>query len=330
MIITRCPLRVSLVGGGTDLQEFVKKNGEGAVVSFPCNLYTYITLAADKNGYNAVNKKYIINYTNREIATSIKEIKNDVAREALDHYDMPPLSVGFYTDVFSIGSGLASSSSYLVALIKSIQRFKNELCTDQTTAEKALELERKFNPLTGAQDPYGCALGNLKKLQFFPNGRVISSVYENNSLFKYYDCYLIYTGVTRSSTDILSTLDLNRVEESLPLVDELTNAIHRENHERCFEIISEGWKIKKETSKSILGDQGLLDMDQVLSTSPDVKTHKLCGAGAGGYFLAFVEADSPCYDLDEKIKDFKNRSFKIKPDIQGVQSANIGGAAVFM
>jgi len=187
-----------------------------------------------------------------------------------------------------------------------------------------------FNPLTGAQDVYGCAVANFKHMEFYPNGRVIARPYSNTELFEHYDCYLIYTGVTRSSTDILSTLDLDRVGESLPLVKELDNAINRENHERIFEIIKEGWEIKKQTSKLILGNQDLLDMDRVLTASPEVKAHKLCGAGSGGYFLAFVEADSPCYDLAEKIKDFENRSFKIKPEAQGVQSANIGASALFM
>ena len=84
------------------------------------------------------------------------------------------------------------------------------------------------------------------------------------------------------------------------------------------------------TSKSILNNQDLLDLEEVLSTSPEVKAHKLCGAGGGGYFLAFVDAGSPCDNLNTKIKNFNNRSFKIAPDKQGVQSANIGGAALFM
>ena len=329
MIITRCPLRISLVGGGTDLEEFIKENGHGAVVSFAPELYTYITLFSDKNGYNSVKKNYIVNYTNREIVGSIDEIKNDVAREALKEYDMPPVSISFNTDVFSAGSGLASSSSYLIGLIKSVQRYQNIMCTDQSIAQQALEIERKFNPLTGSQDTFGCALGGLKKMEFYPNGRVVSKKYED-TLFDNYDCYLIYTGVTRRSTGILSTLNLEKTKESLPLVKELGNALNRENYNRLFEIIKEGWAIKKETSQSILNNRDLLDLDETLSNAPEVEAHKLCGAGGGGYFLVFVESQRPCHDLITKIEGFENRSFKIRPSSQGVQTANVGGSAVFM
>ena len=177
MIITRCPLRVSLVGGGTDLEEFIQKNGRGAVISFACNLYTYISLISDKNGFNAVDKNYIINYTKREVAESVDKIKNDVARVALEHYEMPPSSISFNTDVFSMGSGLASSSSYLVSLIKSIHRFKNKMTTDYTVAEEAIKLERKFNPLTGLQDAYGCALGGFKNMEFYRRSHKTSCQY---------------------------------------------------------------------------------------------------------------------------------------------------------
>jgi D-glycero-alpha-D-manno-heptose-7-phosphate kinase len=203
------------------------------------------------------------------------------------------------------------------------------MCTDQSVAQQALELERNFNPLTGSQDPFGCALGGLKKMEFHSNGRVISKKYED-TLFDNYDCYLIYTGVTRSSTDILSTLNLEKAKESLPLVKEMGNALARENYHRFFEIIREGWTIKKQTSKSILNNKDLLDLDEVLRNSPEVEAYKLCGAGGGGYFLVFVETQRPCHNMIDKIQDFENRSFKVQPSSQGVQTANIGGSAVFM
>ena len=57
MIISHCPLRVSLFGGSTDNPYFVEKYGYGSVISFSCNLKTYITLHEDKIGYNHNQKK---------------------------------------------------------------------------------------------------------------------------------------------------------------------------------------------------------------------------------------------------------------------------------
>ena len=43
MYVTHCPLRVSLFGGSTDNPYFVKKYGYGSVISFTCDLKTYVT-----------------------------------------------------------------------------------------------------------------------------------------------------------------------------------------------------------------------------------------------------------------------------------------------
>jgi len=326
MIIAKCPLRVSLAGGSTDLEEFVDTYGKGAVISFPCNLYTYITLFSDKNGFNSVNKNYIINYTTREEVASVDDIKNDLAREALKYFDVPPVSISFNTDVFSMGSGLASSSSYLVALVKAISSFNNNQGIAIRVCSEALEIERKFNPLTGYQDPFGCGMAFFKKMEFKKGGKILTKNYKS-LLFDNYDCYLIYTGVNRSSTDVLKTLDLKKANESLPLVHELDNSITREDYETIFKIMKECWAIKKQTSSKILDNPQLQDLDETLERDDRVKTHKLCGAGAGGYFLAFTEKE---VDISDIIKNFNKISFKVKPDNSGVQVANVGKAASFM
>jgi len=326
MIVSKCPLRVSLVGGSTDLEEFIETNGHGSVISFPCNLYTYITLFLDKNGYNATDKSYILNYTTREVANSLDEIKNNVAREALKYFEIPPVSISFHTDVFSVGSGLASSSSYLVSLVRAIHAFQGRPCGHTQACTEALEIERKFNPLTGYQDPYGCGLGGFKRMDFKSGGKITTKTYRGE-FFNNHDCYLIYTGISRSSTKILKTLDLNRAREALPLVDVLDNALRRENYKTAFKVIKEAWLIKKQTSPHIMANTDLQDLDEVLARDKRIKAHKLCGAGGGGYFLVFVEKDE---DLSSLIKNFNDISFKIKPDNVGVQVANIGKAAVFM
>jgi len=326
MIVSRCPLRVSLAGGSTDLEEFIETNGRGAVISFPCNLYTYISLFADKNGYNFVNKNYIINYTNRESTKSIDEIKNDVARETLRYFEVPPVSISFHTDVFSMGSGLASSSSYLVSLVKAIRSLRGESQMTVALCAEALEIERRFNPLTGRQDPFGCGIGKFKKMEFKPGEKIITETYEND-LFDEYDCYLIYTGISRSSTAVLKTINLNKASEVLPLVDGLHNLLHRKSYEPAFKIINEAWEIKKQTSSHIMAHADLKNLDEVLHRDERVKAHKLCGAGGGGYFLAFTEKGA---DLSNIIKKFDKISLKIKPDNTGVQAANVGKAAVFM
>ena len=130
MYIASCPLRVSLFGGSTDNPYFVEKYGRGSVISFTSSLKTYVTISQDKFGFNRDKHKYIINYSRREEVSSIKDIQNEVVRTVLNHFDMPPVQVTLTSDAYSQGSGLASSSSYTISLIKACCLFSNLSITD--------------------------------------------------------------------------------------------------------------------------------------------------------------------------------------------------------
>ena len=93
MIISSCPLRISLFGGSTDNPYFVEKYGRGSVISFTSNLKTYITLHEDKLGYNVQGKKYIINYSKREETEFIGDIQNELVRIVLNYFGCFPVTI---------------------------------------------------------------------------------------------------------------------------------------------------------------------------------------------------------------------------------------------
>ena len=279
MIISKCPLRVSLVGGSTDLQEFIDKFGKGSVISFPVNLYTYITL--NKNIYS---NAYKINYSTTEETLNPNKIKNDIAREVIKHFNLPPIIMSFNSDIPSSGSGLASSSSYLIACISAACKFINKDLPQSEICKLALKLERKFNPLTGYQDPYGCGIGGLKKYNFYKNQ--ITQELLSSSVIDDYNLYLIPTKIKRSSTKILSTLDLDKSHSLLDLVIKLKNNIN--NEEGFFRAFNKGWENKKSSSSSISTPE-LLEVESKIKNKYDIKGIKLCGAGGGGYFLVFTK-----------------------------------------
>ena len=145
MYIASCPLRVSLFGGSTDNPYFVEKYGRGSVISFTSNLKTYVAISQDTIGYNNQGK-YIINYSRREEVSSINEIENEVVRTVLEYYNMPPVQVTLTSDAYSQGSGLASSSSYTISLIKACCLFLDKSITDNDACKLAYHLERTYNP----------------------------------------------------------------------------------------------------------------------------------------------------------------------------------------
>jgi len=293
MYIASCPLRVSLFGGSTDNPFFVEKYGKGSVISFTCNLKTYITLHEDKLGYNMQGRKYIVNYSKREETNFIGDIKNELVRIVLNHFGCFPLTVSMTSDAYSQGSGLASSSSYIIALIKCISMFNELHLTDVEICELALELEQEMNPYCGYQDPYGCGIGGFKRIDF-ERGGIIKYDFLSTELFKNYDAHLVFTGVTRNSKNVLQDVTAN-IDKSLPLlqtVDEAYHALRQKEFPLFLNLLNQSWEQKKATSSMITENEQIQKIDQVLSESDEVLAHKLCGAGNGGFFLVFSNPDT--------------------------------------
>jgi len=293
MFVASCPLRVSLFGGSTDNPYFVEKYGYGSVISFACNLKTYITLHKDKIGYNMQGNKYIVNYSKREETEFIKDIQNELVRIVLDYFKVPPINVSMTSDSYSQGSGLASSSSYIISLIKSISIFNDLQMTNIEICELAYQLELEMNPYCGYQDPYGCGIGGFKRMEFNKGG-IVKYDFLPTKFFKLYDAYLVFTGVTRNSKNILKDVTDN-IDKSKPLlatVDKAYDALLQKDYCKFLNYLNKSWIQKKKTSSTITESSTIKEIDEQLNENETVLAHKLCGAGNGGFFLVFSEKDS--------------------------------------
>ncbi|HIL26056.1 MAG TPA: hypothetical protein EYG21_01480 [Nitrospinaceae bacterium] len=291
MIISKCPLRVSLCGGSTDSPSFIKKFGRGQVISFTPSLYTYSTLHKDVNGFNNFKKKYLISYSQAESCSSIAKIQNDVVRIVLEHFETDPLKVSLHADVFSFGSGLASSSSYILNLVSGLNILHNLNLPLAEICRIAFKLEKKLNPYNGYQDTYGCAFGGLKLMKFNRNGYVSHELLPN-TLFDRFDFYLIYTNIQRRSQTILQSIDIDKSQPLLHDVDVMYQCIKENNFLKFFRTLGLSWKTKKQTSPEIINCKELRSLDQRLEVDESILAHKLCGAGGGGYFLAVTNKNT--------------------------------------
>lgn len=292
MYIASCPLRVSLFGGSTDNPYFVEKYGRGSVISFTPNLKTYVAISQDTVGYNNQGK-YIINYSRREEVSSINEIENEVVRTVLEYYNMPPVQVTLTSDAYSQGSGLASSSSYTISLIKACCLFLDKSITDNDACKLAYHLERTYNPYCGYQDPFGCGVGGFKRINFMGDNSVTYEFLPTD-LFECYDTHLVFSGVTRNSKGILKKVskNLDKVKPLLKTCDKAYDTLMKENLDKFLFLLGKSWHQKKETSPSIAECDTIIEIDHVLEKNDTVCAHKLCGAGNGGFFLVFSEKDT--------------------------------------
>jgi D-glycero-alpha-D-manno-heptose-7-phosphate kinase len=167
VIISRTPLRISFVGGGSDLPAFYHY-ASGAVVASAVNKYIYIT----------VNKKFDhkvrASYSVTEIVDCVDELKHELIREALKLVDLDGgIEITSISDIPSQGTGLGSSSTYTVGLLNALHAYKGHHAEPERLAREACEIEitRCGKPI-GKQDQYIAAYGSTQYIQFNPDESV--------------------------------------------------------------------------------------------------------------------------------------------------------------
>jgi len=168
MIITRTPLRISLVGGGTDMPAFYKRT-PGAVVSFAIDKYIYVAFN-DK-----FDKKLRVSYSRTENVEHPMELKHDIIRESLLLHNVYSGEVVTMADIPGEGSGLGSSSTLAVGLNRALSQYTQTNINSHPCvyAEHAYSVEREMClRAVGKQDHYAAAYGGLNYYQFNPDESV--------------------------------------------------------------------------------------------------------------------------------------------------------------
>lgn len=293
MILARAPYRISLGGGGTDLPSYYSQYG-GFILSAAVNKYLYIYINRP-----AADDLIRLKYSRYEQVSTPDEIQHDLVRPALKELGLGgSLEIASMADI-PAGTGLGSSGTYLVALLTGLYELKRERIPTQALAEQACDIEMNLagHP-AGKHDHYLAAFGGITCLDIATDGRVkvtpldisITAVedFRNNVL-------LFYTGLTRSSSDILKAQkqDTERgdpeVIDSLHRTKELgykiKEALERGDLERFGLLLDEHWQNKKRRSGSI--SSGNIDRWYDLAKENGGLGGKVMGAGGGGFFMFF-------------------------------------------
>ena len=167
--IGKCPYRVSLLGGGSDLDWYLERKMRGFSLGYSLNKYSYAVV----NQLDENSKQGILNYSIRENYKQLDDICNPLIREALRSYGGRNF---FEISTFGFalgGSGLGGSSSFLIALLAALQKSNNCKINNFDLALEAAKLEI-FNikkPI-GYQDHFLSALGDINCLAFSKGSNV--------------------------------------------------------------------------------------------------------------------------------------------------------------
>ncbi|MCL4333078.1 MAG: kinase [Candidatus Thermoplasmatota archaeon] len=292
MVMTKAPLRITFVGGGTDLPFYYENRDYGAVVSAAINKYIYVTVN------RKFDRKIRVSYSKTEIVDHIDEIQHPTVRESLRLLNLTEgIEIVSISDIPSNGTGLGSSSTFLVSLLHALHSYRGELVDSETLAKEAVLIEREvLKEPGGKQDQYAAAFGNLNLMKFFGNGTVsLTPVTSHvNNIRKVEDSLLLlYTGKGRSSSGIHEDQVVNSKAkmDAYDAMKELTGptfkAISEGDVETLGRLVHENWSLKRNLSKKISDEW----IDQMYQKAMELGAYggKIVGAGGGGFMLLVAE-----------------------------------------
>jgi D-glycero-alpha-D-manno-heptose-7-phosphate kinase len=298
VIVTRTPFRVTLGGGGTDLPAFYRKHG--AYV---------LAMGIDKYMYVALNVPYAdrlvrLHYTQSETVERVDQLKHELAREALKHHGIKDaIEIASLADL-PAGTGLGSSSCYLVGLLNAVRAYLLQPGSFAEMAQDActIELDVLKKPI-GKQDQYLAAFGGLTELTIATDGTVDVhriSLPSHAIAELVSKTHMYYTNTQHVTTDILAEESAalqtgdRRTEDALVQIRdigrEIGKAIKGSDFDQFGRLLHEHWTQKKRLSDRIV-PPGIEELYTHAREAFGVLGGKIVGAGGGGFLQLYCPDD---------------------------------------
>jgi len=315
MIISRTPLRVSFVGGGSDLPTFYSQHG-GAVLSMAICKYVYLSMHD-----NFHRKGSILKYSEIEKPANTNEIRHRIIRQIFSDLGIDGVDFNSSADVPS-GTGMGSSSAFTVGLLNLCLAYRGTYVSKTRLAEMACEVELdKLGETIGKQDQYGCALGGINLLEFHQDGSVTAQVVpltwqqrrrlEDNLV-------MVYIGGSRSASQLLAgqAERLRRSPEMIENMKAMVAQAHELRGALCHDVdvlgpvLDEAWQRKQRLSPDICTPQ--IANAYSRAKAAGATGGKLLGAGAAGFLLLYTPGEARGAVVEE-LADFTAHDVQVDP-----------------
>jgi D-glycero-alpha-D-manno-heptose-7-phosphate kinase len=309
IIRARAPLRLGLAGGGTDVSPYCDKFG-GLILNATIDLYAYavikplsnekvkliscdhnITVEKDLHGAFDSNEDLMLHKAVYKNMINLFNDSKDIALELITFCDAPA------------GSGLGSSSTLVVSMIKAFLAFFNTELDNYSIASLAYKIERIECKLGGGrQDQYSATFGGINYMDFNKDGNVIVNTLQippKVILELEATLLLFYTGISRDSAAIIyeqsRNVDLNKAESinAMHFIKEEATLMKENLAEANFmgfvESLRRGWDSKKKIAESI--SNSYLDEIYDVAIKAGAYAGKISGAGGGGFFMFVIPTE---------------------------------------
>lgn len=300
MLLGRSPLRISFVGGGTDLEEYHKKY-DGYSISATINKFAFVAakLRTD-NLFQAFSPDYHTYFSSKKLQNIKPEFGHAIAITCLQEMKFSNGIDLFYSADVAPGSGLGASSSLASNIVNIILKFQKKKWNKHKMAMEVFRIGHDVLKWgIGKQDEFAAVFGGFNLYKFSKNNVTVTPIRLNKSTLKEFEnnSMLFFLGERKPSVDILKIQARNikslnmKTISALHKVSELTlelRDVFRNNDLSKFEsILREGWEQKKQFAKNITTKK----IDSICHTVElcGSKAMKVTGQGGGGHLFVYAE-----------------------------------------
>ena len=322
MIINKTPFRISFFGGGTDYPVWYREN-QGAVLSTTIDKYCYITIRYLPPFFP---HKHRIVYSKIEMVNDINEILHPAVRATLQFLNIDKGIEIHHDGDLPAKTGLGSSSSFTVGLLKSLYALKGVIPSKLQLAKEAIHIERDIlKESVGAQDQVAAAFGGFNKINFNGKDEIkVEPITIGKERIKQLENHLMlfFTGFSRTASDIAKSQIENTPNKKRELslmyqmVDEAIKILNEKGDIKDFgKLLHEAWLLKKSLTDKISTPE--IDNIYEKALQAGALGGKLLGAGGGGFMVLFVPPENQP-GVREKLKNllevkfhFENEGSKI-------------------
>lgn len=294
LVVARAPLRISFVGGGTDVLSYATRFGGDAIVC-AIDCHVWITLYPARFGGGCIAK-----FHSYEEVSQPLELHDEFARAVLTgRVEASGVQVASFSDV-PAGTGLGGSAAFTVALLAALNRTvgnRTEL------ARRASEIEiTELGRSVGRNDHMVAAVGGLCRIRTQPTGSAqVEQIAVSSRVRDYIDDQLLlfYSGQQRSAANVLAAQDratrdnaeevVSALHHIKSLTERLSGVLVREDVGAIGPLLHENWECKRRLSSSVSTSR--IDELYTAARTAGADGGKLLGAGSGGFLLVSCPPD---------------------------------------
>lgn len=302
MLIARAPVRISFAGGGTDLPAYYETHG-GYVVSTTIDKYFYAFLQPIPDpALQITSSDYQTFYRHRPAEEMFWDGDLGLPRAILNHFDITRGVSMFLASEIPPGTGLGSSSTAAVSIIKAISAVQGATRSPGEIAELASYIEiTKMGMPIGKQDQYAAAFGGLNAITFTAERVIVEPLrLPPNALLRLQrNTMLFFTGTSRKAASILTQQKASSESQEPNVIEalhsvkqmavEVRRALESGDLDAVGDILCESWERKKCFAKNV--SNARIDELYELARANGARGGKIAGAGGGGFLMLYCEED---------------------------------------